>query len=213
MFKNLTKERLFIVLVGLFVGALLISNVLAGKLILIGGEVVTAGIIVFPLVYILNDVFAEVYGFQKAKRVIVLAFVVNLTAVIFYNLAMLIPSPVFFTEGEAAFRFVLGTTFRVLIASFAAYLIGTLMNSYTMAKMKQARTDKDKGLFIRAMVSTLVGETVDSLIFITIVFAFVLPWNVIIIMILVQIGLKVLYEFLLFPVTNIIIRNIKALKD
>ena len=185
---------------------------IAFKLFEIGGVVFPAGVIVFPIVYIINDILAEVYGFKKARRVILIGFAVNLMAVIAYNIAMVLPAPIWF-GGDEAFNIVLGSTFRLLIASFAAYLVGTTMNSKVMVSMRKGRASGSKGLFLRAMTSTLVGESLDSIIFITIAFSFMMPTGILIEMIIFQILFKTVYEIIVFPLTDFTIKLVNTLPE
>jgi len=124
MFK--TKTNLFNILTGLFVGCLLISNVLAAKTFTFLGLVLPTAVIIFPVVYIVNDVMAEIFGFIKAKQIIYTGFVINLLAVICYNVAILLPAPDYATVGADAFAITLSSTWRVLIASLVAYLVGSI---------------------------------------------------------------------------------------
>ena len=210
--KGLSKASLYVILTGIFVGMLLVSNIIAFKLFEIGGVVFPAGVIVFPIVYIINDILAEVYGFKKARRVILIGFAVNLMAVIAYNIAMVLPAPIWF-GGDEAFNIVLGSTFRLLIASFAAYLVGTTMNSKVMVSMRKGRASGSKGLFLRAMTSTLVGESLDSIIFITIAFSFMMPTGILIEMIIFQILFKTVYEIIVFPLTDFTIKLVNTLPE
>ena len=205
----MNKNQMYTILAGLFIGSLLISNVLAFKLIAVGNFTLPAAVIVFPIVYIVNDVLAEIYGFKNARRVILLGFAVNLMAVIMYNIAIVLNSPVWFV-GSEEFALVLSSTFRILIASFIAYLIGTTMNSYVMVKMKGSKKTGN-GLLQRAMVSTFIGETIDAFIFITIAFIGVMPLKDLFIMILAQAIFKSLYELLAYPVTKVVVAKIDEL--
>lgn len=204
------KNDLYPVLTALFVGALLISNIIAFKLIEVAGFLLPAAVIVFPVVYIVNDVLAEIYGFKKARLAILSGFGVNLMAVIFYNIAIALKSPVWF-EGSEAFAIVLSNSLRILIASLSAYLVGTTLNSYVMTKMKRNNPTGGKGLFGRAILSTVFGESVDALIFISIAFIGSMPIESLLIMIASQAAFKILYEIAVFPVTKFVIRKIDLL--
>lgn len=205
-----TKTELYQILTGVFVGCLLISNVLASKTFTIGDIVLPTAVIIFPIVYIVNDVMAEIYGFKKAKSVIMLGFAVNLLAVIAYNIAILLPAPVFATEGAEAFEMVLGSTGRILIASFAAYIVGSLLNSWVMVKMKEKLKDF---LMLRCIASTAVGEGMDALIFITISFAGTMPLKDLVIMIIAQAAFKTVFEIIVFPATKKVINKVESLAD
>lgn len=198
------KQNLYATLLAAFCGSLLISNVLASKLFAIGSLTFPGGVIVFPIVYIINDVMAEVYGFDLAKRAIWTGFCINLFAVAAYNVAMLLPSPAMVDSG--AFQAVLGSTWRVLAASFLAYLAGSLLNSYVMVKLKQHTS-----LLVRCVASTLIGESVDGIIFSFVAFWGIVPITTILVMIVSQTIFKTLYELLVYPATRTIVRKVQAL--
>ena len=171
MFENLTKIELYAMLTGVFTASLIVSNIIAGKTFDFFSFVLPCGVIIFPIIYIVNDVLAEVYGYKKARNVILLGFLMNLVAVICYNITIVLPAPAFF-ENSNAFGVVLGSTFRLLVASFAAYLVGSLVNAKMMVILK--KWDEDK-LFLRCILSTLFGEGLDAVIFITIGFLGTMP--------------------------------------
>lgn len=209
-FNNLTKTEVYAILTGVFTATLIISNILAFKLFdFFGIFVVDCGLMVFPIVYIINDVLSEIYGFKKAKRVILQGFVMNLIAVIAYNIAIVMPYPAFF-ENQAAFQLVLSNGALILIASFTAYIVGSLLNSYVMVKMRERG---GKSLMARCVISTLCGEFVDSVIFSTIAFALSIPFDALITMIIANTLLKTGYEIIIYPVTKCIITKMKSLKD
>lgn len=210
MIKNkLSRENLFTILAALFCGCLLISNILASKTFLIGPVMLPSAVLIFPIVYIINDVLAEVFGFKRARLVIIMGFAINLLAVIFYNVAILLPAGM--PEVGEAFKIVLGSSLRILIASFVAYLIGTLLNSFVMAKMKEKGNKKH--LMLRCVVSTLVGEGLDAIIFISIAFAGILPASVLFTMIAAQASFKVVYEVIVYPLTKVVIRKAEAIQE
>ena len=128
MFENMTKTELYAILSGVFTACLIVSNIIAGKTFDFFSFVLPCGVIIFPIIYIVNDVLAEVYGYEKARNVILLGFFMNLLAVIAYNITIILPAPVFFENSEA-FGIVLGSTLRLLVASFIAYLVGSLVNA------------------------------------------------------------------------------------
>lgn len=209
--KTMTKTDLLKILTGMFVGCLLISNILAAKVFTVYNDItLTCGVLIFPVVYIINDVLAEIYGFEKARTVIYLGFFMNLLAVIVYSIAILLPSPSYLSEMEAAFKTVLGSTSRLLIASFAAYLVGSLSNSWIMVKMKEK---SEKKLMWRCMLSTFIGEGLDSIIFVLIAFLGILPFNVLAIMVISQALAKTVFELIIFPVTKLVIGRINLLED
>lgn len=166
-------------------------------------------VIIFPVVYIVNDVLAEIYGYKKARKIIFLGFILNLLAVICYQISIMLPAPVFFT-GSEAFATVLGNTSRVLLASFTAYIIGSLVNAYLMTYLKKKA---EKYLFIRCIVSTLFGEGLDALLFITIAFYGTMPLLVLLTMIIAQSLFKTIYEIIIYPVTRYVITFVRGLPE
>lgn len=211
MFKNtdLTKTDLYAILVGIFCAGLIISNIIASKTFEFFWITLPCGVIIFPLIYIVNDVLAECYGFKKARRAIYLGFFMNLIAVICYNVTMFLPAPAYFT-GDSAFHTVLGSTLRLLVASFAAYLIGSLINAKLMVYLKGKYENK---LFFRCISSTFAGEGMDALIFITIGFLGTMPVSALLTMIVAQALFKTAYEVVIYPLTRHVIHNVKDLKD
>jgi uncharacterized integral membrane protein (TIGR00697 family) len=159
----------FVVLAGFFVTALVVSNILAVKLVEISGRIFPAGLVIFPLAYLLGDVLTEVYGFRATRRVIWLGFACNLLAVGAIQIAIALPAAGFWAENQAAYEDVLGTTWRIFAASLAAYVVGELVNAYVLARMKVAT--RGRYLWSRTIGSTIVGEGLDSAIFVTIAFA------------------------------------------
>jgi len=209
MFENLTKTELYAMLTGVFTASLIISNIIAGKTFDFFSVVLPCGVIIFPIIYIVNDVLAEVYGYEKARKVILLGFLMNLVAVICYNITILLPAPVFF-ENSDAFGVVLGSTLRLLIASFIAYLVGSLVNAKLMVVLKKWNEEK---LFFRCILSTLFGEGLDAIIFITIGFLGTMPVEALIIMIVAQALFKAVYEMIVYPLTRYVIGSVKALPE
>jgi len=193
----------------LFAICLLISNILATKIILIGSWAAPAGILIFPIAYIINDVIVEVWGYQKARLIIWSGFAVNILAVLFFTLAIVIPAAPFW-QNQNAFATILGNTPRIISASLLAYLTGSFLNAFIMSRVKVLMKGRD--FSVRAILSTLVGETADSMIFITIAFAGNLPANVLIIMILTQALIKTAYEIVILPFTILIVRWIKKVE-
>ena len=151
-----------------FVTALVVSNIVAVKLVEISGRVFPAGLVVFPLAYLLGDVLTEVYGLRAARAVIWLGFTCNLLAVGAIQIAIVLPAAPFYEEGDA-YEAVLGTTWRIFLASLAAYVIGELVNAYVLARLKAATAGRF--LWMRTIGSTIAGEGLDSLIFVTVAFA------------------------------------------
>ncbi len=193
----------------LFASCLLISNILASKIIMVGPWSAPAGVLIFPLAYIINDVIAEVWGYQKARLIIWAGFGVNVVAVLFFTLGIVVaPAP--FYESQEAFKTIIGSTPRIVAASMLAYLFGSFLNAYVMSKFKVLTNGK--GFSLRAIVSTLLGEGVDSLIFITVAFAGVFPAGVLAGMILTQALIKTMYEVAILPVTWMVVKKIKTIE-
>ena len=207
MFENLTKTELYAILTGVFTASLIVSNIIAGKTFDFFSLTLPCGVIIFPVIYIVNDVLAEVYGYKKARRVILLGFFMNLIAVICYNITIWLPAPVFF-ENSQAFSVVLGSTLRLLIASFIAYLVGSLVNAKLMVHLK--KWDEEK-LFFRCIVSTLFGEGLDAIIFIIIGFIGTMPVEALLVMIVAQVLFKTIYEIIVYPLTRYVIGSVKSL--
>ena len=208
-----TYSGRYVILAGLFVTCLIVANIIAVKpLQLPFGLATPAGIIVFPLSYLFGDVLTEVYGYAAARRVIWLGFACNLLAVVVIAVAGALPgaSAAGWTSGQqGAYASILGFTPVVLLASFCAYLAGEFLNSFVLAKLKIAT--KGRWLWTRTIGSTLVGEGIDSIIFITILFGFALhaPLSVLLTLIVTQWGLKVLYEIAATPFTYAVVGYLK----
>jgi uncharacterized integral membrane protein (TIGR00697 family) len=182
-----------------FCVCLITSNLLSTKIISIGNiTTITGGIIIFPILYIINDCITEVYGFKKMRLIIWLGFLSSFLIVMFTQIAVILPSPEFW-NGETAFNFIFGLTPRVFLASFIAFLFGSFLNALLMSKMKIA--SKGKHFSFRAIVSTVIGETTDSIIFFPLAFGGILPMKDLLTMIATQIFLKSLYECLILPIT------------
>ena len=205
--EQLTQQELYAILTGIATSTLIISNILAFKTFTFFDIILPCAVIVFPIIYIVNDILAEIYGFRKARRVIFLGFIMNLLAVILYAIAIALPAPVFF-EGSEAFRLVLSNSPRVLLASFTAYLFGSILNAYVMTYLKDKA---EKYLFIRCIASTICGEGLDAILFITIAFYNTMPITALIIMIISQAAFKTVYEIITYPVTKSVINYIKRL--
>lgn len=162
----------FLLVTAVFVTCLVTANITALKLAGVFGLVLPAAIIIFPISYIFGDVLAEVYGYRQARRVIWLGFLCNLIAVVAIWVGQVLPA-VSFWDGQAAYERILGYTPRLLVASFLGYLVGEFANSFVLAKMKIATSGR--WLWTRTIGSTLVGQGLDSLVFITLGFVGTIP--------------------------------------
>ena len=190
----------------LFNVCLVAANLLETKVVQLGGITATAGLIVFPISYIINDCIAEVWGFRKARLIIWSGFASNFLVIAFGQLAVSLPAAPFW-EGEAGFNFVFGMAPRIAIASLIAFLAGSFLNAYVMSRMKISSGGKH--FSARAILSTLIGESADSLLFFPIAFAGLIPAEELLIMIGTQATLKSLYEVAILPVTIRVVRYIK----
>ena len=203
------KEKVsvpFMLLGILFNVCLIAANLLETKVIQVGSITVTAGLLVFPISYIINDCIAEVWGFKKARLIIWSGFAMNFFVVALGLIAVALPAAPFW-EGEQHFNFVFGMAPRIVVASLLAVLVGSFLNAYVMSKMKVASGGRN--FSARAIWSTVVGETADSLIFFPIAFGGLIAWPELLVMMGTQIVLKSLYEVIILPIT---IRVVKAVK-
>jgi queuosine precursor transporter len=196
----------YVAIASIFVTCLITANIIAVKLILLFGFLVPAGIIVFPLSYLFGDILTEVYGYGAARRVIWLGFACNLLAVIAFWIGGIAPAAPFWHD-QAAYNTILGFTPRLLLASFIAYLVGEFTNSFILAKLKIAT--KGRWLWTRTIGSTLVGEGLDTVIFISIAFTGIIPSQMILTAILTQWIFKVAYEVVATPFTYLIVGFLK----
>lgn len=193
----------FLVLSVLFCVLLIVSNLIEIKTVDLAWLQITAGFVVFPLSYIINDCIVEVYGFGKARLVIWLGFGMSLLVSLFLQMAIWLPGSEQW-DAQDAMESIYGSVPRIMAASFAAFLCGSLINAYVMEKMKIASGGRNFSL--RAIVSTLWGEGVDSLIFFPVAFGGVLPWDLIISLMVTQALLKTGYEIIILPVTLRVVR-------
>ncbi len=196
----------FVIIVAVFVTSLITANIIAVKLAQVGGVVFPAGVVIFPLSYIFGDVLTEVYGYSRARKVIWLGFLCNLLVVLAIALAQSLPAASFW-QGQAAFEQILGYTPRLLLASFVAYLVGEFANSFVLARLKVATAGR--WLWLRTISSTLVGEGLDSLIFILIAFTGSIPAAGLFSAVVTQWLMKTLYEAVVTPVTYLVVNFLK----
>lgn len=194
----------------LFTVCLIVSNIIEQKLIFIGSVEATAGLLIFPISYIINDLIAEVWGYRKVRLIIWNGFLMNFLAVIVFKISIWVPGSENFSNQEA-FASVLGNTQRIVIASFIAFLFGAFLNAFVMSKMKIMQ--RGRGFSIRAVISTLVGEGADSIVFFTIAFSGLIPFNDMWVLILTQTGMKTGYEIIALPITNKLVKWVKKREE
>ena len=204
------KERISFLQVCLtivFVTAMLISNVITAKQVLLpGGITMTGAVFIFPITYILSDVFSEVYGYKWSRVTCYFAFSMNLFMVIVFSLVIQTPAPSYWTNQEA-FATVLGSTPRVMGASLLAYVIGDFVNDRVFRKMKEKHSDELKGFGWRAIVSSFFGELCDSLVFLPIAFLGQMPLKTLATMTVCQVLIKTGYEVVILPLTTLVAKK------
>lgn len=193
----------------IFVATLLISNITAQKLFHIGPVIFTAGILVFPLSYIFGDILTEVYGFNKARRVIYLGFILNIfMALVLWISIQLPPAPGWNFQNE--YSIVHSVVPRIVLASVTAYLAGELINSLIMSKLKLKTSGKH--LWIRLVASTAAGQFVDSFLFVLIAFAGSVSVSLLIVACLSAWLFKTFYEIFVTPLTYIFVLKLKKIE-
>jgi uncharacterized integral membrane protein (TIGR00697 family) len=205
---DLKVSHRFVVVVALFVTCLITANIMAVKLISVAGYILPAAIIIFPLSYIIGDILTEVYGYRMARRVIWLGFFCNAIVVLAFWAGRIIPSAPSWARQEE-YVAILGSTWRLLVASFIAYLVGEFSNSLVLAKMK-IKT-KGRYLWARTIGSTVIGQGLDSLVFILLAFigAEGMTSGILVEMILTHWVAKTGYEVVATPFTYKIVNYLK----
>ena len=204
--KKTKISKLQCILAIFFVTAHIISNITTVKQIALPfGLTTTCGVFVFPVTYILSDVFSEVYGYKFSRFTCYMSFAMNAFVAAIFDFAIAVPYPVWW-EGQEAFATVLGNTPRILIASLSAFVVGDFVNDKVFEKMKQK---SEKRFALRAIISSFCGQVVDSLIFIPIAFIGVMPLKDMVLMMCLEITVKTVYETLIVPVTAMITKQTK----
>lgn len=201
-----TVSVLFMLFSILFCVCLITANVLETKQISVGPFNITGGLIVFPISYIINDCVCEVWGYGKARMLIWVGFAMNFLFVTFGALCDLLPAAPYW-DNEAGFHAIFGLAPRIAAASFVAFIIGSFVNAYVMSRMKISSGGRN--FSARAILSTVYGETADSLIFFPLALGGVVPLRELPILIISQVVLKTLYEILVLPVTIRVVRATK----
>lgn len=198
--------RYYDVIVALVATVLLISNLAATKLVAIGPFILDGGIILFPLAYILGDLLTEVYGFKFARRAIWISFGMMLLAVLAFTAVRYLPAAADYTD-QASFEAVLGFFPRIVIASLAAFLVGSFVNAYVLAKLK-VRT-KGKFLWGRLVASSVLGQLLDTTVFCLIAFGGIIGASDMVNYVLVGFILKTVIEIIVSPVTYKVAKVLK----
>ena len=210
MIQNKTVSIAFMIMGILFCTCLITSNLLETKVLQFGQFTMTAGVLCFPVSYILNDCIVEVWGFRKARLIIWTAFLMNFIVVALGQLAVIMPAASFWLDNEPHFNFVFGLAPRIAVASFTAFIVGSIINAYVMSRMKVS--SQGKRFSLRAIVSTLYGESADSLVFFPLAFGGLMPLAELGKLMLLQVIVKTLYEVVMLPVTIRVVRYVKRLE-
>lgn len=208
--EKVMVSRLFAILGIVYVTCLLLSNLIAGKMMALGSITLPAAVILFPITYIMGDVFTEVYGFKNTRTIIWTGFACSAFAVAIYMITIVLPHPDFWGNQDA-YVTVLSTTPRVFIASLLGYLFGEFSNSMILSKLKVVT--QGKKLWVRTILSTVVGEAFDTIIFIAVSFWGTMENSVLLQMMLFQYLFKVCYEVVFTPVTYAVVKWIKKKED
>lgn len=210
MKENNQISVLFMIMGVLFCTCLITANILETKQFMFGLVNLTGGLLVFPISYILNDCFVEVWGYRKARIIIWMGFFMNFFFVGFGALCDWIPGAPYWHNQEG-FHQIFGLAPRIAGASFLAFLAGSFLNAYVMSRMK-VRT-KGKGFSVRAIISTIAGESADSFIFFPLALGGVVPLPNLLLMVINQIFLKTFYEIVVLPVTIRIVKKLKQVEQ
>ncbi len=207
MDKNKTKVSvLFLILSMLFAVCLLTSNLLGTKQIALGSISVTGGLIIFPVSYIINDCVCEVWGYNRARLLIWLGFIMNFFFVSVCALCDAIPGAPYW-DNDAGFHAIFGLAPRIALASFLAFIAGSFINAYVMSRMKVM--SQGRHFSLRAILSTVFGEGADSLIFFPLAFYGVIPTSELPLLMLWQVVLKTTYEIVALPLTIRVVAWVK----
>ena len=207
LLRNEKYSFLQVLLTVISVSCLLISNVITSKQMQFPfGITMTGAIYIFPVTYILSDVFSEIYGYRWSRITCYLSFAMNVVMVIAFELVIASPAPSYWGNQEA-FVTVLGSAPRVLIASLTAFLVGDLVNDKVFRRMKMRHQDL-KGFGVRAIVSSFFGELADSLVFIPIAFFGQMPMESLVEMLIAQVFLKTAYEIIILPITTFVVKKV-----
>jgi queuosine precursor transporter len=200
------EYRFFTLVTGIFVAVLLISNVASSKIVLFGPFTFDGGTILFPISYIFGDILTEVYGYRKSRQVIWIGFFCALLMTAIFAIVGFLPSAPGW-ENQNAYMQILGTTPRIVAGSLIAYFAGEFSNSFILAKMKVFT--RGRWLFSRTIGSTIVGEGVDTLFFVTIAFMGTLPGSTVQSILISNYIFKVVFEVLATPLTYAIVGYLK----
>ncbi len=210
MKENNKVSVIYMLMAIAFSVALITANFLETKVISLGPLSGTGGLLIFPISYIINDCIAEVWGFKKTRLIIWIGFFMNFIVMVFCRIAVAWPAPDYW-EGAEAFNFVFGLAPRIMVVSLVAFLVGSFLNAVVMSRMKVITSGKHFSL--RAIVSTLAGESADSIIFFPLAFGGLMPIKELLGLMLVQVFLKTSYEIIILPITIRLVKYIKKKEE
>lgn len=200
------KFKLYYYLSIVFVSCILISNVVASRTFELFGFQLPSSTILFPISFIVGDVLTELYGFKDSLKVFLLGFICNIFMVVTFMIINVLPIPETLQTAEA-FKTVLSYTPRVLIGSLTGFLLGNIVNSALMILFK--KLTGQRFLWIRTILSTIVGEIIDTLCFIFVAFVGILPLKTMLLSVLITSFVKILYEIMFTPIVYLIIHKNK----
>ena len=208
--SNGQPKPLLVYIVGIYIASLLIANILANQMIVVVNWTASAGILTFPITYILASILAEVYGYKWARRAAWISLALNALMVGLIWLVIMLPNPYWFDD--TYFFNALGSTWRVVLASLTAFTIGKFANDKLFTYLRKGRTNLE-GFKFRAMFSSILGHTLDSSIFTMVAFSFIIDWHILPGMIIVSITLKWGYEWLALPLTVRLVKKVKEYEN
>ena len=204
----------YVWLAATFCVCLIASNLFVPRLwsVGIGSLQLSGAVVIFPLSYIVNDLLTEVYGYRRAMRVIWMGFILSAFVALAAQFVCWLPEPLYPENQEvsASFNRLFGLIPRTTASSLLAFVIGSQMNALVMSKMKVAT--RGKGFGGRAILSSVVGEICDSVVFYPLAFLGVMPFRAILSIILTQVAVKTLYEIVILPLTTVIARKLKRIE-
>ena len=207
--KKISETQLYLTVIATV--SMIASNILAAKQIrLLPGIITSGGTIVFPITYILSDVFSEVYGYRWSRITCYIAFMANLFISVLCQIAIVIPAPDYY-QNQEAFATILGSTWRILFASLSAYFIGDFVNDKIFQIMKQKQGER--GFCWRAILSSAAGEIIDGALFVIIAFAGTVPNSALISMIGWTPILKIIFEIIILPLTVAVVKKVRVLEQ
>ena len=188
----------------MYCAGVIIQNVLATKNISVFIFSVTTGILVSPLVFLTQDIYTETYGFKKARNMVLFGYLMNFCMIILGVISIYIPKASFY-QNQEAFATIMGTTFRIVVSSFIAYSVGSVVNVKIMADLKERSS-----LFFRAISSTVVGQLLDNFLFSFLAFIGIMKFKDVLLMTVGATIIETLYEVVLFPLTKRCINKLNS---